>query len=97
MNDQQILLNESRSSTGEKNKETQYYMIDQNVNNENNDIDPRAFHRQGIHPSREQLSFDELGKVYTNISKRRMVSKASVLTFRYFKIHIIKIQTLLKP
>ena len=89
MNDKQTLLNESRSSTGEKNKETQYYMVDQNANNENNDIDPRAFHRQGIHPSREQLSFDELGKVYTNISKRRMVSKASVLIFRYFKIHII--------
>ena len=88
LNEQQLLPNESRSSTGERNKETQYYMVGQNANDENNDIDPRAFHRQGIHPSREQLSFDELGKVYTNISKRRMVSKASVLKSTHFKDHL---------
>ena len=49
-------------------------MVGQNANDEN-DIDPRAFYRHSVHPSGEQLSFDELGKVYTNISKRRMVSK----------------------
>ena len=67
--------NTSNNSTGERNKETQYYMVSQNASNENGDIDPRLIHRQGIHPSREQLTFDELGKVYTNISKRRIVSK----------------------
>ena len=53
----------------------QYYVVDQQNKNEENDIDPRAFHRHCIHPSREQLSFDELGKIYTNISRRRILSK----------------------
>ena len=66
---------ENSASTDERNKGMQYYMVGQNTNDENNDIDPRAFYRHGVHPSGEQLSFDELGKVYTNISKRRIVSK----------------------
>ena len=52
-----------------------YHFDLKEATDENNDIDPRAFYRHGVHPSGEQLSFDELGKVYTNISKRRIVSK----------------------
>ena len=61
----------------------QYYVVDQQNNNEENEIDPRAFHRHFIHPSREQLSFDELGKMYTNISRRRILSKVGVILFGY--------------
>ena len=77
-NTSQKLVSENSGSTGERNKETQYYMVGQNTKDENNDIDPRAFHRHAVHPSREQLTFDELGKVYTNISKRRIVSKVRI-------------------
>lgn len=55
----------------------QYCVVDQNIGDQY-DIDARTFHRHCIHPSREQLSFDELGKVYTNISRRKILSKASL-------------------
>ena len=60
--------------TSQKDNGMQYYVMNQNLNNEK-DIDNRKFHRHCVHPSREQLSFDELGKVYANISRRRIVSK----------------------
>ena len=56
--------------TSQKDNGMQYYVMNQNLNNEK-DIDNRKFHRHCVHPSREQLSFDELGKVYANISRRR--------------------------
>ena len=64
--------------TSQKDNGMQYYVMNQNLNNEK-DIDNRKFHRHCVHPSREQLSFDELGKVYANISRRRIVSKVCYL------------------
>ena len=70
--------------TSQKDNGMPYYVMNQNLNNEK-DIDNRKCHRHCVHPSREQLSFDELGKVYTNISRRRIVSKVCHL-FRFSDI-----------
>ena len=75
-------VTEVDTSTSQKNKGMQYYVLDQKSGNENKEDDPRLCHRHRshpsiLHPSREQLSFDELGKIYTNISRRRIVSKVS--------------------
>ena len=64
--------------TSQKDNGMPYYVMNQNLNNEK-DNDNRKFHRHCVHPSREQLSFDELGKVYANISRRRIVSKVCQL------------------
>ena len=58
-------------------RKIQYYVVDENVGDEF-EMDARTFHRHCIHPSREQLTFDELGKIYTNISRRKILSKASI-------------------
>ena len=66
-------LNKQEVSTNE-NKGMQYYVVNPNLSDKY-DIDEKAFHRHCIHPSREQLSFEELGKIYTNISRRKILSK----------------------
>ena len=37
----------------------------------------KTLHKHCVHPSHEQMSFDELGKIYTNISRRKILSKVN--------------------
>ena len=57
-------------------RNTQRQMLNQDIA-AIHDNDTKMLHKHCVHPSYEQLSFDELGKIYTNISRRKILSKVN--------------------